>query len=581
MRRHMVRALAGTACAALLATPATADFVEVSPPVTVIEPGLDEPVPPLLTPAELLAQQITEAAAIAADLNARWNNPTCFAATGVTSPYSASGTTVTKNGPPNLGALTSACFGPGVAFVDFTRTTTRRTITTVVGNLIDHTGGTPPGFILTARAPGVTPLTANATTLDDASDALVSAVRAATGRRYGAGLATLTGGGPLVLTDTLISERLTQRDTTYVFEYYVGPGPHILTGDILGCDTPTGCYGGIFVPDIPGPSMNIAAFDVTLHITRTVERTLSAGTSFYDLALIALPAGTVHTAAAGTAFDTSDRLLRRLSNPPENPETGRWITWADAHAGRASYDTIDRDGWGLTFGFAYGASPDLTLGLALDFGASDLTVADPLTPETAEAESWQIAAHALYRTGRFHLSGALAYGEMDTDTNGSGLSFASYTPSFTGGAVEGGYALIDGPFRLTAEAGVTLLSVDLPSIEESGAAPLSVTGDSFSQTRAWAGLSARMTGETFTGKIHVRAIDTSGDEIITLAAADPALPGDVWIITGPDMGGTALGLGGDVTVTLAPGTTLGLAYEGRFIDDTSVHDGRLSLSIKW
>lgn len=166
----------------------------VTPPVLVTsERGLSEPVPPV---PNVAAVNIQDAIDTAAALNSQFPSQ-CQ--------WTASGTTVTAILPFGTAQV---CGASPAAIGTFEH----RVFTTEIASLIDNRSGTSSDVKLTGALVNGGQVTLRGATVAAARPGLLRAVRGADGRRYFAGAEVQTGGGPVVVTDRVLSEMLTGRD---------------------------------------------------------------------------------------------------------------------------------------------------------------------------------------------------------------------------------------------------------------------------------------------------------------------------------------------------------------------------------
>jgi outer membrane autotransporter protein len=556
--------LAGASALALvlLAFPGEARAQTTPPTLVTSERGLSEPVPPIV--ADIGALNIQEAADLAALLNSPLP-PTCQ--------WTSSGTTVTPilpylNGTsPALGG----CFGlPGAQTLFAIATFEHRIFMTEIVNLIDNRDSTSSDDELRGVLANGSPITLGGATLADTRPRLLRAARTADGRRYFAGAEVQTGGGPVVVADRILSELLTGRDIYTGVSTRIGPGPQT-AGTRVNCPAPAdaaGCAGGITIEVHAESTLFVADLYTTLFITTFVERTLTGGTTFYDVELTPLPSGAVHAALANAGFLITNRFLRRLTDGPADAGLGRGAFWSEAWGAQAEFDgegvlgatSVD------SFGFAGGAVvrpwEHWRFGLAGEYGESDLSIADVLTPEAGEATHLKIGAHAAFDRGRFHANAAAMVGAFDVETIGYsalGNAEGDYDATISGASMEAGYDVPVGALTLTPTIGASVLSWERDGFSETGGpAPLTLASEDESQTRVWAGLNARWTPEMGEGRLdvnaYVRGVSISGDTRAHVTTFDPQLPGEPLVVSGPDFGDSAAELGASLDYRLSERT---------------------------
>jgi hypothetical protein len=298
----------------------------------VIEDELvDEPVPPPVDPDAANRQAAID---LAAELNAglRRSGPGVAAECAHVS-FVATGSRVSFNNPTTLGIFVFSCLS-SVANTVTTITGEHRQFQTEITRTIDNRLGQPGEVEVRGLATGQAPLRITATSLAQARTGLLTGSRTATGRRYFAGTAIQTGGGPELITDRILAERLTRRQLVVLgFVEALGPGMAAF-GEAGQCPTPTslaGCQSAGGVYEVPGLTSNTTVLSMRiLTISQQVERTITGGTTFFDLPLTALPTGAIHAAAPQAGFGASGRFLRRLTDGPGDGALRRGAFWGEA-----------------------------------------------------------------------------------------------------------------------------------------------------------------------------------------------------------------------------------------------------------
>lgn len=555
----------------------------VTPPVLVTsERGLREPVPPVPNVATV---NIQDAIDTAAALNSQFPSQ-CQ--------WTASGTTVMAILP--FGNAQTCGASPAAI-----GTFEHRVFITEIASLIDNRSSTSSDVELTGMLANGAPITLRGATVAAARPGLLRAARGADGRRYFAGAEVQAGGGPVVVTDRVLSELLTGRDLYVGLAATIGFGNDralpigtATAGTRTNCPTAAssaGCTGGIIVEVPFEKTLFVGEFYTTLFITTSIERTLTGGTTFYDVALTPLPSGAVHAAAANAGFLVTDRFLRRLADRPATPDDGAF--WSEAWGSRADFDRAgtlgptDIDFFGFAGGVVVQPGEHWTLGLAAEYGESDLAIADALTPETADASHLKIGAHAAFVSGRFHANAAGMIGVFDIETTGSsalGAVLAEYEATIAGAALEAGYDLPVGRLTLTPNIGASVLWWSRGGFAEAGGpAPLTVASADDRQTRLWAGLNARWAPDA--GRLsvsgHARAVAISGDTMPRVTTFDPQLPNAPFVVAGPDFGDSAAELGVALDYRLGERTRIEAGYNGRFGSGYETHAGFVRLAVAW
>ena len=207
LARRLSGLLAGAAALVLLAWPGEVRAQSTPPTLITSERGLSEPVPPVPNVAVLNVQ---EAADLAAEHNAQVL-PTCAGS------WTASGATVTFQGTfvfgpgPLPGKCADASVGGSGGTNTFFAVGTfeHRVFLTEIASLIDNRDSTSSDVELSGVLAHGVPIMLRGGTIAETRPALLRAAREADGRRYFAGAEVRTGGGPVVVTDRVLSELLT------------------------------------------------------------------------------------------------------------------------------------------------------------------------------------------------------------------------------------------------------------------------------------------------------------------------------------------------------------------------------------
>lgn len=567
------------------------------------ERGLNEPVPPVIDVAAANAQ---EAALLLAARNAGFRPS---AACGTTLPWVLNGTSVVAAPGVNLGAIYGSlgrCFG--LASNNFIETAfaERRVENIVVSSLIDNSIGSPGTVTVRGLGSGLPVLTVGSADLAIARRVLAQMARTQSQRRYFVGSEVRTGGGPTVSSDRILGQNLTGRDTLLFLVDQVGgssltggPLAQAIIGTQTNCPTANstiGCQGGVRV-DSPGNTSALIVHTITtLFITTSVERTISGGTTFYDAPLTPLPIGAVHAAAQSAGFDAADRFLGRLGRADLGLDDGkRAHVWGEAWVGRTRFDVpafagmtgdagrTSADGHGFLLGAAFAVSDTLTLGIAGEWGRSNLDVANAITPESARADHLSGGVHARLRQGRFSANAAAMIGTVDVDSAGAsslGTATGRYDATIKGASADAGYDIGAGAVSLRPHIGFAWLDWRRPAFAEAGGpAPLSVARASGQQSRLWAGLSARGSAGALTLAAYARAARVGGDRVAAVTTFDPQLPGVPFTVTGPDHGRTLGEYGGELSIALGANARAALGYDGRSSGGLTTHAGRVTVRV--
>lgn len=534
----------------------------VSDGSVVQERGLSEPVPP---PVDVNAINRQEAIDLANRLNQQ---------------LSQSGTCAIRYEVVN-GTRVQRVPGPFLVCGTFASGTSsaleRRIFDVQIVQLIDNRIGSPGDVQLRGISPENLALTITARDLARARAELALQSRSSLQRRHFVGVERFTGGGPVITTDRVISEVVTGRDRTNAVTGSVGgPGTFIVTGTRTNCPSSSstiGCTGGVEVEVLAGnQNVNILVF-TTLYITQSIERTLTGGTTFFDVPLTPLPSGAVHALAAQGALGGGQRFLDRLGDHAALVD--RRGLWGDIEGVRQRFDAAGPlarsavDGLAIRLGFDLAAAPGLTLGLAGEYASDDLAVADTITPESGSLDRWSLGAHARLEQGRVTASLAAMAGRVEADTSGAsdlGAALGNYDATLYGVAARIGVELGDGPLRAIPEIGASWTMWDREAFAETGGpAPLAVAEASDQQTRLWGGGRLQWQGGSEQRRIGLsaygRAVRVTGDRTPLITAIDPQLQDLPMVTAGPTVGKTRAEYGANATLRLGAGT-MELGWDG-------------------
>lgn len=585
-------ALSGSASAQGVPTP-TIDYPGTLAPGSATltqERGLNLPVPPVVNVTVANAQEAIDQAAL---LNQRWSTR-CVG----TAPWVANGARVILSDAAASNPFFFCRFGmphnaEGVsANTIYTSLSEHRITTIMVASLIDNSIGSPGTVEL--RGVGASPGLAavQAANLAAARSTLLLNARARDRRRYALGTAVQTGGGAQIITDRVLGQTLTGRDTLTALFDQIGPAMAII-GTRTNCPTANstiGCSGGVTI-DIPSntTTTNVHVFS-TLFITTSVERTISGGTTFYDAALTQLPIGAVHAAAQSAGFEVADRFLGRLGRAELGVSDDRRAhVWGEAWVGRTRFDAngdagrTSADGHGFLLGAAFAVSESLTLGLAGEWGRSTLDVANTITPESARADHFKGGVHARLALGHFSANAAAMIGTVDVDSAGAsslGTATGRYDATIKGVSADAGYDLRAGAVTLRPHIGFALLDWQRPAFTEvGGPAPLSVARADGQQSRLWVGLSARGSVGALTLAAYGRAVRVGGDRVAAVTTFDPQLPGVPFIVSGPGHGRALGEYGAELGFALGANANISIGYDGRSSGGFTTHAGRATVRI--
>lgn len=476
----------------------------------------------------------------------------------------------------NPGELASA--GGGSSTTTFTSSNIEhRIISMVVGSVIDLRSSTTPLVSYRGVLANGSSFNATAATEALARRQLLIAANGEAGRRHFAGATTFTGGGAVITTDRLLTSRLTGRDRVLAFTPQIGgPATFFIFGTRNQCPTANstvGCVGGNRITLLPGQqNFNTLTF-TSLYITNTVERTLTGGTTFFDVPLTPLPSGAVHALAAQGALGGGQRFLDRLGDHAALVD--RRGLWGEIAGSRLRFDATGplarsaADGMAARLGLDLAAAPGLTLGLMGEYGSDDLAIDEPVTPESGTIERWSLGAHARLDSGRLTASLAAQVGTASIDTSGAsdlGAARADYDATTYGVAGRIGVRLGKGPLTITPEAGASWNRWERDGFAESGGpAPLTVLAAVDEQTRLWAG--GRLAWQSGPERRRVtlaaygRAVRVGGDRSPAITALDPQLPDLPLVTLGPQLEETRGEYGASASLGLGSSGSLRIGWD--------------------
>jgi hypothetical protein len=499
--------------------------------------------------------------------------------------------TETFNFAPNGGETVGDNFILGGLYTSATQTERRVFVDDVV-RIIDERNGSPGDIQLRGLGPDALVLTVKASDMNDARQSLLVTANVE-GRRHFAGMAVFTGGGAVVETDRILNQRLTGRDlTTAVSQTIGGSGGStgasnfVIFGTRNNCpseNSTIGCEAGNRYEVLPSQQAFNVVILTTLYITNSVERTLTGGTTFFDVPLTPLPSGAVHALAAQGALGGGQRFLERLGDHAGMAQPSG--LWGDIAGTRQRFDAAGPlaasalDGMAARLGFDQVAAPGLTLGLAGEYASDDLAIADPVTPESGTLERWSLGAHARLDSGRLTASLAAQVGTASIDTSGVsdlGAARADYDATTYGVAGRIGVRLGKGPLTLTPEVGASWNRWERDGFAESGGpAPLTVLAANNEQTRLWAG--GRLGWQSGPERRRVtlaaygRAVRVGGDRSPAITAFDPQLPDLPLVTLGPQMDETRGEFGASATLGLGSSGSLRIGWDAASDGNLDAH----------
>lgn len=556
--------------------------------VIIRERNVDESLPP---PLDLMALNLEEAQQFADSLNRFWRFQPLVEGgplvdTGCTLvPWEVTGGTTVRFNPAIVDARNGR---PECIFEDFSfkgavtgpGSYEHRIFAQDVIALIDNTNGNPGEVSLSGTLVDGDVATFSGTSLAVARTALLLAANSAARYRYFAGEAVRTGGGPVISTDRIISERISGRDTvaggTFTTATPQISDPFVIVGTRTNCPTANsavGCQGGVRIENFGVAEIFAAHVFTTLYITQSVERTLTGGTTFFDVPLTPLPSGAVHALAAQGALGGGQRFLDRLGDHAALVD--RRGLWGEIAGSRLRFDATGplapsaADGMAARLGFDLAAAPGLTLGLAGEYASDDLAITDPITPESGTLTRWSLGAHARLDRGRLTASLAAQVGSASIDTSGAsdlGAARAEYDATTYGIAGRIGVSLGTGPLTLTPEVGASWNRWERDGFaEEDGPAPLTVLAAADEQTRLWAGGRLAWQGGSLRRRVTLttygRVVQVGGDRTPAITAIDPQLPDLPMTVFGPQLDETRGEYGASASLGLGQSGSLRIGWD--------------------
>jgi hypothetical protein len=282
--------------------------------------------------------------------------------------------------------------------------------------------------------------------------------------------------------------------------------------------------------------------------------------------------GTVHAAVQSALFDQSGRLLGRL------PEQGGGA-WGEIYGARVRHGDR-RDTHGLAGGFGVAVTPGLTLGLGVDHGWIDIDV--PGAMESGELDLTEVGASVRLHRGPFSaaLSAVYGFGSAETLRTIVGSSRAAYDVRLAGAALDIGYTLEAGGWRIRPVAGLDHVRIESNGFIETDTLGLAAADHASGRTRASLGVEvSRDLGrvELAASARYVAVLD-GGER--TLPVAFAIAPGTPLVMTGREEGDSAL-VGARARFAIAPRASLTLSYDGRFGPGYDGHAGFAGVSIRW
>lgn len=436
------------------------------------------------------------------------------------------------------------------------------------------------------------------------------------------GVDTVTSNPRTATTDEIIAVQTLLASVTTS-----GPAS-VATGDLGTCTTPaqngiapTGCsLAGTPVAVGAGDSL-INSYTSTIN---TLQRTIVTSvdqqqTSNYLVAGIAgNQFGTAHALVGPAAFAANDRLLAQLlkrgssgagamqianSSAPKRDTmalggndrgiamfAGGYARWGSTGGDTAlAIARVENDARGFVLGLEK-QWESARLGIAVDHGAADHHVRDPLFAERLDARLTQFALYGGWSGGSLSLAGALTtgFGKAKTDiASPTGPARAARDLSSWGIGAQAGYDLIAGDrHALNLVAGLRHGSARLKRFTETGGlTPLSGLARTVTRTRLFAGVegSTRFGGKAnaITPSAYIRFARDSGDRdgVADLVFASnpngPALQA-----FGPGTGRYVAETGAAIDAQINDHIIIRAAYDANFKSNAKAHAINATLTIR-
>ncbi|MFD2181862.1 autotransporter outer membrane beta-barrel domain-containing protein [Rhodoplanes azumiensis] len=287
----------------------------------------------------------------------------------------------------------------------------------------------------------------------------------------------------------------------------------------------------------------------------------------------------------------------------------RWGVWASGYGGTSTVNGSGTVGASATTSRVYGTvvgadrrvSPDTRIGVALGGAGFDFAVAEGLG--SGRADVFQAGVYGRHVAGPVYLSGALAYGWQDVETErtvsvaGFDKLSARYKASTLSGRAETGWRIAPWPDAAVGLAPYGALQVSrflLPGYQESavaGSSQFALAYDSQTTTNLRSELGVRLDaavplahGLLGDGLITLRgrlawAHDTNTERPVT--AAFQMLPGATFTVSGArPAADSALATAG-AEMRWRNGVSLAGTFEGEFSDTTRTYAGKGTLRYAW
>jgi fibronectin-binding autotransporter adhesin len=285
------------------------------------------------------------------------------------------------------------------------------------------------------------------------------------------------------------------------------------------------------------------------------------------------------------------------ADPADFTPAGHWRVWGAAYGGTemiggdpaaGSHDTR-ADTFGLVGGVVREWS-DTSLGIALGGGSSSFSLSDGLGD--GNADSFNAGVFARHGFGDAYVSGVLAYGFHDTETNrtlpGDSVS-ASFNAHTFSGRVEGGWHFDTPVAVLTPYAAFQAVAYRLPAYSEtsagSGTFALDYDADTTTATR----------GELGLGLDHTIFLDDSGKLTLAGRAAwainggaerrvtptFQSLPGATFTIDGAEPDVSSLLVDAGARYVAPSGFFASLAFQGEFSGNVESYAGWAKIGFTW
>ncbi len=432
---------------------------------------------------------------------------------------------------------------------------------------------------------------------DPAAQAGIEAARAAITTAGGPGLIigapVLTASSTTTATTSSTLYSVAGSNTTTTSETTFGPAD-IQTGVLSSCSVGSlpsaarpACTTGGTTFHVGDAEENFNIIQTTQYTIDQATSTTSTTTQFEQWTLFGTVQafGIVHTAVQSGALDANLRFLRRLGDEANVGTDEPFHSWVEGYGvwshekAQGGISGDNRNQYGFAGGISALVMPDVTLGVGIDHGNTDITL-DRAFVESGGIDLTQIGVNAGLTLSPWFANLAATYGFGDADTAHAigAASTASYGIRTWGMLAETGYRFdLDG-FDVAPSVGFDHTDMRSDDFTETGGLALTANGYSTGRTRIWAGLDVGQRLGNFDWSVNGRLVDAVAGNERLLPVTFFNAPMMVMGISEAEIGGDA---GVRVSYKIMADVDLFARYDGRFRDGFTAHAATAGMTVSF